>query len=92
MKELPGAPVLPEGWFYRVTTDSFGSTGRQFFVEVRRPVFGWTVKCGRRAVVYDGGWKFFSQGEKPTLAQLARAARMARTGNYGDTDILGDYR
>lgn len=92
MKEMPGAPALPEGWFYRVYTEKFGSTGYRVYVQVRRPfAFGWSIPWGGSSRVRNGSWDFFQTYEKPTPGQLARAAKNA----YMVTDengIEGDYR
>ena len=43
MKELPGAPALPEGWFYRVTSRPYG------YGEEERPTNKHLVDAARRA-------------------------------------------
>ena len=95
MKELPGAPALPEGWFYRVTSKSFGSSGRVYTLRVWRPVWFFSVPVRGTKVLnrrrMGGVYDFYGADEKPTLEHLATAAHKV-CGNSDYTTTEGDYR
>lgn len=91
MKEMPGAPALPEGWFYRVTSRPFARTAVTYKVTVHRPILGglFTRPVGSADVEGRYGFAHFDRNEKPTVDQLAQAARAAMGMGAG---VEGDYR
>ena len=96
MKELPGAPALPEGWFYRVTSRPYGSTGKTYTLWVWMPVWFFHVPVAWTRVMnktsYGGTYSFYGEEERPTTKHLVDAAREAYGKHDDYTTVEGDYR
>lgn len=97
MKELPGAPALPEGWFYRVTSRPYGSGGaKTYTLWVWMPVWFFHVPVAWTRVMnttsYGGTYSFYGEEERPTNKHLVDAARKAYGTSADDTTVEGDYR
>lgn len=95
MKEMPGAPELPEGWFYRVKSRRYGTTGaKQYTLWVYRRFLGIPIPWTWETVTdYKLGyeWDFHRSGTKPSVDDLANAAKKAMGVTKPD-DVEGDYR
>lgn len=95
MKELPGAPALPEGWFYRVTSRPYGSTGKTYTLWVWMPVWFFHVPVAWTRVINRaryGTYSFYGVEERPTTKHLVDAAHKAYGTSADDTTVEGDYR
>ena len=92
MKELPGAPALPEGWVYRVVSSNHTVGKCMYYVEPRRPSwFGRTRLVSWAWVVKEPyNTRSFTIGKVP-LERIVDAATRAYKSWAGD-DVEGDYR
>lgn len=96
MKEMPGAPALPEGWFYRVVAKPKGgnpSRGYKWEVWVRRKCIVGSLSWGYGVVWRDHISSTFYGDDEPTVEQLASAATFAYNKTFPKRKTMtGDYR
>ena len=94
MKEMPGAPELPEGWFYRVKTQSKSSSQYVWRVQTRRRVWFVSIPyCDGLVWRNHRGGNVYWDDEEPSLEELASAATYAYERTFPPPQTrTGDYR